>query len=721
MAVTATKTINTILNLKDRFSSKIKKVSDNTRQNSKQMKLLNNHIDGFKSTAVSSFRSAAKAVAGFGVAIGGIAVAATGIGSSIDFVKDYQSSMINLQVATGATTKEMSSMKAEIKDLYKMNLGESWTDLAESMTIAKQVTGQMGQELKKTTQNAVTYRDTFGEDIVESIKAADTMMRNFGISSTQAFNLLAQGAQRGLNKSGELIDTANEYSVYFKTLGFSANEMFDIFSAGLEKGAFNLDKVGDAMKEFGIRSKDGSKSSAEGFKALGMNASRMTAEFAAGGPRAQKAFFQVINALEKLKDPVAKNAAMVGLFGTQAEDMEKDVITALGNARRQFDMTKGTMDEIGKVKYGSVSQAVAGIGRTFETSVLIPIADRVLPKLNDFSQWFREKTPKIQSLINKAFTKGSKVIVSFKESLEWAKKNADWLIPTIGGLTAAIAAQKVVGVVSKMYQTWTSVTKGLTLAQVALNVVTKASPFGWIATLIGLVVAAGVYLYKNWDTVKLKAQQLWASVTNVWTNIKASITNAVTGVSNWLNSFPLGQTFLTTVQGLIASVKQMFNGFIQFFKSVFKGDWEGAWKGIVEVFRGQFNMIKTYAKAPINGIIDMINGVIDRVNSISVDIPEWMGGGTFGVSIPKIPKFALGTSYFKGGLAQINERGGELVNLPNGSQVVPADKTEKILSKQFGNINVEIIIQGNVIGNEEFIDHLGDVMVNRVQLALSNV
>ncbi|MFP3360351.1 phage tail tape measure protein, partial [Planococcus sp. SIMBA_143] len=90
-------------------------------------------------------------------------------------------------------------------------------------------------------------------------------------TSTEAYNLLAQGAKNGLNKSDELLDTANEYSPYFKSLGFNANQMFDTFIAGAEKGAFNLDKVGDAVKEFNIRAKDGSKASSEAFQALGMN------------------------------------------------------------------------------------------------------------------------------------------------------------------------------------------------------------------------------------------------------------------------------------------------------------------------------------------------------------------------------------------------------------------------------------------------------------------
>ncbi|WP_338841854.1 phage tail tape measure protein [Paenibacillus glucanolyticus] len=717
----ATKTINTVLNLRDKFSSKLKKASDNTKQNSRQMKVLNNHVDGFKQRAVGGFGAAAKAAVGVGVAIGGIALAASGITSSIDFVKDYSSSMTNMQAATGATTEEMKAMKGQITDLYKLNMGESWSDLANAMTTAKQVTGQVGDELKQTTSLAVTYRDVFGEDVSESIKVADTMMKNFGISSTEAYNLLAQGAQNGLNKAGDLLDTANEYSVYFNNLGYSANEMFDVLGSGLAEGAFNADKVADAMKEFGIKSKDGSKTSMEGFQALGLSGEKMTAAFAEGGPAAKKAFGQVMAAMEKIEDPAKKNAASVNLFGTQAEDMEKDVIAALGSARKQFDMTKNTMEGINQVKYENPLQAMKGIGRMIETSVLIPISDRLMPKLSEFGQWFKDHSPEIEAAIQEAFTKGAKVIDGFKDSIAWAKDNADWLIPVIGGLTAAIAAQKIVGTISGLFKTWTAVTKGMTVAQIALNVAAAANPFGLIAIAIGAVIGVGIALWKNWDTVKLKAQQLGGMLKGVGGGIKTFIVNTVSSVGNWLNSFPLGQQFLETVRGVVSSTKQIFGGITKFLKSVFKGDWDGAWNGIVESFSGTFSLIKTYAKAPINAIIEMINGLIDKVNSISVDIPEWMGGGTFGVSIPKIPKFALGTSYFKGGLAQINERGGEIVNLPGGSQVIPADKSEKMINASRGPIKIEIIIQGNVIGEEEYVNQLMNKAVSKLEIALGNV
>ncbi|MFD2671811.1 phage tail tape measure protein [Marinicrinis sediminis] len=719
-------TINTILNLRDRFTSRMRNAADQTRQHSRQMRLLGNRVESFRNTAVSGFTSVAKSATTLGVAFVGVSAAAESIGNGVQFMKDYHSSMTNLQAATGVTDAEMLKLKNSITELYKMNMGESWSDLSNAMMNTKQITGQVGDELKQTTALAVTYRDVFGEDLSQSVKTADTMMKNFGISSTEAFNLLSQGSREGLNKSQDLLDTANEYSVYFKTLGFNANEMFDMFSAGAENGAFNLDKVADSVKEFGIRIKDNSKSSREALSALGFNADSMIKTFAMGGEEAKQSFKQVVSAISGMNDPIQKNAIGVDLFGTQFENMESDVISALGTARNQFDMTRDTMQEIQKIKYDNTSQAFQGIGRMVETNVLIPISDRVLPKLNEFGQWFKDKAPEIEKAIDKAFETGAEIIDGFATSISWAKDNADWLIPVVSGLTATILAQKVVGTVSKMYQAWTLATKGQTMAQIALNIASKASPFGWIATVIGLVVVAGVALWKNWDTVKEKGQALWTSLQNVWGNIKSFIMDTVSNVADWLDSFPLGQTFLESVRGVVDNVKQIFGGITEFFSSVFKGDWEGAWDGIMDMFKGQIGLITTYAKTPINGLIDMINTLIDGLNSLSIEIPSWVpgyGGESWGIDIPKIPKFGLGTSYFTGGLAMVNERnGGEIVNLPGGSQVIPADKSEQLINNMSNrNVTVNIKVSGDIIGEEDKINRLMNRAVEMLEIKLSNM
>lgn len=328
-----------------------------------------------------------------GAAIGAIAVGLTGAAKSANA---FNGAMKQVQASTNMSTKEVAELKKVSTNLYNANLGEDWNDLADAISKTRSVTKLSGKELETATANALVYRDVFGEDVTQSIKAADTMMRNFGISNTEAFNLLAQGARNGLNKTDELLDTANEYAPYFKALGFSADQMFNIFSTGLENGAFSLDKTADAVKEFNIRSKDGSKASAEAYRALGMDAEKMTQIFAKGGPTAQKSFDQVVAAIAQVKDPVEQNAIAVGLFGTQAEDLEMDVLKSMGSARKQFDMTKKTMEKVADVKYDTIGDAFQGIARQVETGLIIPIGSKALPYLTQFSGYLKGQIPAIQ-------------------------------------------------------------------------------------------------------------------------------------------------------------------------------------------------------------------------------------------------------------------------------------------------------------------------------------
>ncbi|WP_422657358.1 phage tail tape measure protein [Paenibacillus sp. EC2-1] len=162
------------------------------------------------------------------------------ISNMISTVGELDSQTGQLGAATGATADELEQLQDISRSLYGKGLGEGVNELTDALVIARNVTKQEGEELEKTTRNAIVLQDVFRFDIPESVKASDTMMRQFGISSEESMNLLAQGAQRGLDKSGELLDSANEYAPQFAALGYSANEMFDIFNAGLEAGAWNL-------------------------------------------------------------------------------------------------------------------------------------------------------------------------------------------------------------------------------------------------------------------------------------------------------------------------------------------------------------------------------------------------------------------------------------------------------------------------------------------------
>ena len=297
---------------------------------------------------------------------------------------EYNMAVNDIAAGTGLVGEELNAMSDVLKDVYGSNFGESMEDAAAGITSVYQATGLTDEALAETTKAAYALSDTFGYDVAESARAAKAMMTNFGIEGEEAMSLIAAGAQNGLDFSGELIDSVNEYSVQFSKLGFTADEMFSIFQQGADSGAWNLDKVGDAVKEFSIRSIDGSKTTTEAFKALGMNADDMMQTFAAGGEGASAAFQNVLTELINMDDQVQRDAIGVSLFGTQWEDLGVEAMAAMANVQDGAYDTKNALEGIMEVKYDNLGDAFEGIKRQAEVA-LLPMASSIANAFTDIA------------------------------------------------------------------------------------------------------------------------------------------------------------------------------------------------------------------------------------------------------------------------------------------------------------------------------------------------
>ena len=162
------------------------------------------------------------------------------------------------------------------------------------------------------------------------------------------------------------------------------------------------------------------------------------------------------------------------------------------------------------------------------------------------------------------------------------------------------------------------------------------NPIGLAITAIVGLVAAGVSLYQNWDTVKAKLVELWASFSEKFPGISAVLT-----------------TWWENAKSVFENVKGIFSNLIGFVKNVFTGQWSAAWENVKGIFANIFESLKTIAKAPINCIIEKINGLIGKINGIgSMNIP---GFGKVGVNIPTIPMMAQGGIVSSPTLAMIGE------------------------------------------------------------------
>ncbi|MBC6681314.1 phage tail tape measure protein [Zhenpiania hominis] len=365
------KTVAAVVKLIDNFSNPSKQVAKAARDMEKRISHTGQVFKNFGAIFESAGSSLTHA---FTLPI------ATAAGAAGKFAMDAEDAYVQLAAATGTSAAEMEKYQDVINDIYKENFGESIGDVSNSLAQVNQnLKGLDTSALQQSTEYALAMRDVFGVDVAESTRSADTLMKNFGISSKEAFNLMTQGAQSGLNFSDELYDNLNEYSVQFKKLGLNAEDMFSIYSSGAEAGAWNLDKIGDAIKEFSIRSIDGSNTTAEGFKLLGLNSDDMAARIAAGGDSASKAFDQTIQALAGMEDPVKQSAAGVALFGTMWEDLSPQVVTSLTTSRNEIDKTKDAADALAETKFDTFSSALGGLWRTIQVDVLQPIGDMLIP------------------------------------------------------------------------------------------------------------------------------------------------------------------------------------------------------------------------------------------------------------------------------------------------------------------------------------------------------
>lgn len=645
--------------------------------------------------------------------------------AAIKFSSDSQDAFQQFAAATGTASNEMGKYKDMINDIYKNNFGESINDVAEAMATVNQNMSYLDDSaLQRCTEYAYTLSDTFGYDVAESTRAANSLIRNFGIEANEAFNLIVQGSQNGLDFSGELLDSINEYAPQFKKMGMSADEMFSVFVNGAQNGAFNLDKIGDAVKENAIRAIDCSDTTAEGFKALGLDATETAKKFAAGGEAADEAFNQVIVGLSAMEDPIERNTAGVNLFGTMWEDLGPEVVMSLSTTNDAIDMTRESMESLVNVKYDTLSGALGGLWRTIQVDVLQPIGNQLIPYVTkgiNAIQKFTDKWNKLGPATQKTIVKFAAVAAAAGPVLLGFGKVST-------GIRTLVSDTGKIG----------SVLKKLTGASGFSGLVkVMTGPFGIAAAA---VAAAAILIYKNWDRIAPILQKIGQRFADFWKTVQPQLEpfiNLVKEVASYLKETlePVFKIvwkaagdyvvkFFDDVSVIIDGVLGVFEGVITFLTGVFQGNWEKAWNGIVQAVGSIFGTLESLVKTPLNAVINLVNKAIGAINKIRVDLPSAVGGGHIGFNIPTIPTLAKGTDYWQGGIVQISEKGGEIVDLPTGSRVYPHDESVRIARKD-GRKNYSIAIaklaDSIVVREEADIDKVAEVIVKRIEQAIDNM
>lgn len=260
-------------------------------------------------------------------------------------------------------------------------------------------------------------------------------------------------------------------------------------------------------------------------------------------------------------------------------------------------------------------------------------------KAGDALQWCRDNSDTlVRGLKLLAGAWGISKLLQFNSGLSSGISAVGGFVKTIVAMVAPTTAQA-------------AATGTATAAQTGLNAAMNANPIGAVLLLIEGLVVAGVLLYKNWDTVKAKAGDLWGKVKTVFSGVKDSIV------------------------GSFDSAKEKVKGFFSWLD--------------------------------------------DKIESVPLLGAIYKGGkSALSWGGDKLAGHAMGTPYFTGGLTRVNERGGEIMNLPSGTQIIPHDVSVKAVGGR--GVMVNVTIQGNVIGNREYTEQVGEYVGRKVLAALGN-
>ncbi|TCO69499.1 hypothetical protein [Marinisporobacter balticus] len=651
----ASKSIKAILTLKDKnFTSNMKKASGGVNGFNRRLKHSSNQVRRFKRNVTSSFSSIAKSAIGLAGVYIGFRALSNGISESVEAAKaqiDAETKLIAVMKNTkGMTEKNARSVMKYASELQ--NVGVIGDEVAIS-GVQQLATYQLQEATLKKLMPGMN-------DLIAQQKGLNATQQD-SVTIGNMIGKVMNGQVGALSRAGINFTKAQEKILKYGTETQKAATLAEVLEmnvGGVNKAIAETDqgKIQQMKNAWGDYKEEVGK------KILPLQAKLANWFFKkipgiqAFVTRAIDKGIQAFGKIGSIIDTVKEKMKGIKQWGVDAWTKIKGVID---ENRPTLDKVKGVLNDIGKKLTGLKEKFVSA----FQNEGISWFKDTALPAITEGILGVVDKATDLYNFVN---------------------DNWGTLEPLILGIAGAIGTYKLAMLALKVPTLIaTGLTNGLALAQGALNTVMAISPIGWLAIGIGALIAIGVALYKNWDTIKEKAGQLWEG-------IKAALS-------------PIGDFFI--------------------------GIWEG---------------VKTGFKSFINFFIGGINKVISGVNSIKVEIPDWVpefGGKEFGISIPKIPKFALGTSYFDGGLARINERGGEIVNLPNGSQVIPADKSEKIINNTQNISGLEGLLKllqeiiqvlreiknrksGDIVininGSNMTVDEVANQLVPKIKLALAN-
>lgn len=475
-----------------------------------------------------------------------------------------------LQKALSGVDKQLRATQANLKDvdkLLKLNPGntelltQKQKNLSEAINLTKDRLEQLKSAQSGVEKGSAEW-DAIQREIIETegkLKGLQGEMRNFGSVSAQQLKAVGSKLQEaggkieevgrklsgisagaaavgtGLLKLGyDAVTSADDINTLAKQTGISTDEIQKMqYAADLVD--VSLEDITGALRKM----KTHMDPTNETFQKLGVSVTNADGSLRS----ATDVFYDSIDALSKVQNETERDQLAMALFGKSADQLA-GIIDDGGAALKQYGteaenlgliMSGETLDALNQTN-DVIDQTKARLAGTM-AQIGADVATVLGPALEKGAEWIGTITAKLRELT--------------PEQTETILK--------IVGIVAAIGPVLVIG--------------GKLIAGVGSLISILGSVVGFLGgpltIAIAAIIAVGVLLYKNWDTIKEKATELWNGVKSTFESIKTTVSNVVSSVVGKMQALwnKISSTFNSIkdkVSSVINTIKGIFNTTLSF-------------------------------------------------------------------------------------------------------------------------------------------------------------